>query len=445
MINKQNKVIAVIPAYNEEKRIGNVLRQVRNYVDEIVVSDDGSSDHTRRIAEEEGANVVSSPVNMGTGHATRLGCEYAIERMGANTIVVLDADGQHPPKEIPRLLKRIDQGYGFVFTSRLGEPGEMPVIKRIGNSILTFFTDIIAGVKISDSQSGFKAFTSDAYEKLDLKMDGYEICSEFALEVGGKFIRYCEIPIKATYDDWTKVKGTDFFTGVKIFFRLVWWRLTRWNGMGQNKSGGYQDHIYESKNPIVRYVTYTRIKKLLKYIGDEDTVLDAGCGDGYTTNIFAKHCKNAVGVDIIPERLKKAERMAKENGIEEKTSFVCSDLFKLDKALKEKFDTIICSEVIEHVEQPKQLLQTLITRMKDNGKIVLTYPNEEVLRMGRTLVFMNSADELEVKTDHKVVLTRKQVGGFARDLGLRIASYERIPNIPFFYLNELVVFEKIND
>lgn len=216
------KVVAVVPAYNEEKCLGGVLVKVRKYVDEVLVSDDGSADRTATIAKKNGAHVISSPVNMGVGHATRLGCEYAIEKMKADVVVLIDADGQHPPEQIPKLLERMKGGCEFVFTSRFGDSKQMPLVKKVGNASLTFFTNLLAGVNITDSQSGFRAFTSNAYKKLDMRTDGYELCSEFAIEVGRNHIKYCEVPIESIYDDWTKVKGVSIFTGVRILANILW-------------------------------------------------------------------------------------------------------------------------------------------------------------------------------------------------------------------------------
>ncbi len=215
------KVVAVIPAFNEEKRIGSVLKELGRYVDEVLVSDDGSVDGTAEIARKAGAKVLSSPVNMGVGHATRLGCEYAIEKMGADSIVLIDADGQHPPEEIPKLLAKLEEGYEFVFTNRFGDSRQMPWIKQVGNSVLTHAANFLSGVNITDSQSGFRAFESKAYGKLDMRSDGYDVCSEFVLEVGRKHIKYCEVKIKAVYDEWTEVKGTDITSGIRISMAML--------------------------------------------------------------------------------------------------------------------------------------------------------------------------------------------------------------------------------
>jgi UDP-N-acetylglucosamine---dolichyl-phosphate N-acetylglucosaminyltransferase len=226
-MKKKGKVIAVVPAYNEEKRIAGVLRELRKYVDEIRVSDDGSTDRTAEIAKKAGARVISSPVNMGVGHATRLGCDYAVEKLGADVIVLIDADGQHSPSDIPRLLKKIGDGHGFVFTNRLSDFTDMPLVKIVGNHGLSFLTNLIAGTSVQDTQSGFKAFSADAYKRIGLTSDGYEVCSEFVIKVGRNGITHCQVPIGSEYDEWTRIKGAGFLTGITIFMRIIRIILTK--------------------------------------------------------------------------------------------------------------------------------------------------------------------------------------------------------------------------
>jgi len=202
----------------------------------------------------------------------------------------------------------------------------------------------------------------------------------------------------------------------------------------------YQSHLYESRNPFVNYVVKLRVARIAKLIGRGDSVLDAGCGEGYTTSEFASKCRKAVGVEMVPERIEKAKRIAKEKGVSDKTSFVCSDLFEIEKKLEEKFDVVVCSEVIEHVDEPKRLLG-ILARM-GSGKIIITYPNEPVLKLGRRMFFLGKARQIEEMTDHKITLNRENVEEFAKELGLEITHYEKIPNLPLVYLNELVILEK---
>ncbi len=220
------KVVAVIPAYNEEKHIKGVAERTKKFVDGVVIMDDGSKDSTYEQAKDSGAIVVKLATNMGVGFATRTGIEIALME-GADVVVCLDADGQHDPAEIPKLLDKVIEGYDFVLASRMIDSKGMPYSKRIGNKFISACCGMFFGSRLSDTQTGFRAFTGDAYKKLRIECDGYEVCSEFAYEIVKNRLRYCEVPIVAKYDEWTKFKGTNVSTGVKIFFKILWLRITR--------------------------------------------------------------------------------------------------------------------------------------------------------------------------------------------------------------------------
>lgn len=215
-----SRIGIVIPAYNEARTIWTVVSACKKHGIVIVV-DDGSKDETSMLAKECGAIVLTQPVNMGVGFATTTGNNYAIRELKCDIVINIDADGQHSPEIIPELLKKINEGNDFVFGSRMKDNEDMPLIKLIGNNFITSFNNFIFGINISDSQTGLRAFTSSAYEKLSLKSDGYSICSEFACEVGRNKLKYREVAIKAVYDDWTKVKGTNLFHGLKIIYESI--------------------------------------------------------------------------------------------------------------------------------------------------------------------------------------------------------------------------------
>jgi len=214
------KTVVIIPAYNEERNIRSVIKEAKKYVDELIVVDDGSTDNTAEAAKSEGAFVIILAENKGVGFATRAGVNKAINGFGAKRIVLIDADGQHPADRIPLLLSKLDEGFDIVFTARRFN-GEMPLLKRIGNIFLTFATNLISGVNISDSQSGFKAFTADAWNKMAPKHDGYEFCSEIVFKAGRARLNWCEVPIKTIYNKGKGSTGTRFADGIRIFLQMV--------------------------------------------------------------------------------------------------------------------------------------------------------------------------------------------------------------------------------
>lgn len=221
---KRVRTVAVIPAFNEEKRVGAVVRGAKRYVDAVLVIDDGSSDRSAEAAQKAGALVLRLPENMGAGYATRKGIEHAISRLRAGRVVLLDADGQHPAERIPDLLAKLDGGRDIVFTARRFD-GQMPLLKRLGNWGLTLATNLLTGVKVADSQSGFKAMTADAFRRMRLRSERYEICSEVVFEAGRRKLKYSEVPIRTTYGP--PKKGTTVFDGVMIFARMLRMKAAR--------------------------------------------------------------------------------------------------------------------------------------------------------------------------------------------------------------------------
>ena len=203
-------IAAVIPAHNEAKTVGSVVRQARKYVDRVIVVDDGSSDRTSSVARKNGARVITLKRNRGVGYATRVGMKAAM-RGGAKIIITLDADGQHNPRDIPKFLKKISEGYEFVIGRR--DLSNYPIIKRFGNFALNTFVNIISGTTIPDTESGFRAYKSSALKKLVLTADRYEICDEIIFEVGRNNLKWSSVPIESS----VYRKGTGILDGLKIF------------------------------------------------------------------------------------------------------------------------------------------------------------------------------------------------------------------------------------
>jgi len=213
-------VFAVIPAHNEEKHIGDVVRQAKKYVDNAVVVDDGSRDGTVEEAKKSGAIVLKHLVNLGKGAALKTGCDYAIKNK-ADIIVAIDADAQHNPKEIPKFIGAVKMHDVAIGYRKLNM--SMPFILRFGNWFINKTIRFLYGVKIKDSQCGYRAFTSEAYKKLRWKASDYSMESEMIAKIGKHRLSYAEVPIETIYSD--KYKGTTILDGIKIVFNLLLWRL----------------------------------------------------------------------------------------------------------------------------------------------------------------------------------------------------------------------------
>jgi glycosyltransferase involved in cell wall biosynthesis len=212
----------VIPAYNEGARIGRVITQVKSHCQNIIVIDDGSEDDTVEVAKEKGVKVLKHMINLGKGAALKTGCDYAY-KIGAQKIVVIDSDGQHNPKEIPLFLHGLEEN-DIVFGYRT-IPKEMPGVLKFGNWFINKSVSIMFNIKIKDSQSGYRAFTREAYPKIRWEASDYYMETEMVIRSGKKKLRYLQLPIETIYGD--RYKGTTVLDGVKIVTKMFVARLTK--------------------------------------------------------------------------------------------------------------------------------------------------------------------------------------------------------------------------
>ncbi len=212
--------MAIIPAHNEEKTIAEVITKARQHIQQVIVVDDGSSDSTAERAAQAGAKVLQHKVNLGKGAALKTGCDYALSQ-GAQRLVVLDADGQHDPHEIPHFLAALDR-HDLAFGYRK-IPDSMPGVMRLGNNIINRILHLAYGVIIKDSQCGYRAFTAAAYPKIRWETTDYYVETEMILRVGKQGLKHTLIPIETIYAD--EYKGTTVLDGVKIVAKMIGGKL----------------------------------------------------------------------------------------------------------------------------------------------------------------------------------------------------------------------------
>ncbi len=217
------KIIAVIPAYNEEARIGKVIEGVSNFVDETIVVDDCSTDNTFNVASRKGAYVIELKQNRGVGFATRIGCDYAVDR-GAQIIITLDADGQHNSADIPKLLEPLLSGQAEIVFGMRPRNKQMPFGKRLGNALLSFTARILFNSGIKDILTGFHAFRSSCWHNLRWDSDDYGVVSEIACRTIKNKLRYKQISVETIYDAG-KTKGMKKRDGIKSILFMFKWRF----------------------------------------------------------------------------------------------------------------------------------------------------------------------------------------------------------------------------
>jgi glycosyltransferase involved in cell wall biosynthesis len=200
-----HQVVVVIPAYNEERFIGSVVIKLLRYPVMVIVVDDGSSDDTALIARLAGATVVRHPVNRGKGVALNTGLRLG-RQFRPSAIVTLDADGQHLPEQLARVVGPVLQGQAdLVVGSRyLQSALGVPPLRRLGHRFFNRLTRLLTGVPVSDTQSGYRAFSPRAYNL------GFFHCPDFSVETEMQFLarqhhlRLAEVPVTIRYTDRPK-------------------------------------------------------------------------------------------------------------------------------------------------------------------------------------------------------------------------------------------------
>lgn len=196
------KVIIGIPAYNEEKNIGSIVAKLSQKYDSIIVCDDGSSDMTSSIASSMGAHVVKHEKNLGYGSAIKTIFNEA-KKIEGDILVTFDADGQHKISEIEPMLNPIlENEADVVIGSRfLGKTKDLPTYRKIGIKTITGLTNVATGSKITDSQSGFRAYNKKVLNDINLTESGMGISTEILIKAAKKNFRITEIPITITYEN----------------------------------------------------------------------------------------------------------------------------------------------------------------------------------------------------------------------------------------------------
>jgi glycosyltransferase involved in cell wall biosynthesis len=214
-------IIAVIPCFNEQKTIGRIVKDSLRFVDRVIVVDNLSTDGTTFEAADNGADVLTCSVK-GAGAATRAGIQDAL-KMGADIIVTLDGDGQHYPSDIPAVVKPIkDKHSDAVIGSRLLN-NDIPLVRRIGIEAINF-TYNVGHERITDSQSGFRAFTWGVAKSALITELGFGFSTEFLIKARQRKFRILEIPISCSYDG--DCHSMNFMEhGLSVVFCTIKWRI----------------------------------------------------------------------------------------------------------------------------------------------------------------------------------------------------------------------------
>ena len=221
----KNATYVVLPAYNEATRIKPVIEDIAHRGYNMVIVNDGSSDNTLEIIKQtkkefpNQIHIFSLMINRGVGIATQTGLE-AVLRFNPKYIVSMDSDGQHAADDLDKVIKPLVSGEAEAVIG-VRPFKDMPKTRSFANSVMNLLTKIFYRVDVSDSQTGFRAITVDALDKISINATGYLISSEFIREINDNNIPFAEVPIQTIYTPETQAKGTNVTVALKILFQMI--------------------------------------------------------------------------------------------------------------------------------------------------------------------------------------------------------------------------------
>ena len=221
-------VWVVIPAYNEEETLANVLEAFSEENYSLLVIDDGSDDHTSNIALAYPVVLLRHMINLGQGAALKTGFDYLINQTNAKYVVTFDSDGQHNVNEIHQLIKPLmSQNYDVVLGSRFltGRNGNnIPLSKLITLKLGVLFTRMTTKLKVTDTHNGLRGFTIEALKRIQISQNGMAHASEIISEIAKKELRWKEVQVTIEYTPYSKKKGQSIFNSVNILWDLFFGR-----------------------------------------------------------------------------------------------------------------------------------------------------------------------------------------------------------------------------
>jgi glycosyltransferase involved in cell wall biosynthesis/precorrin-6B methylase 2 len=392
---QKKRVGIFLIAYNAVNKLDWTLdripKEVWDKVEEVFLFDDCSTDNTyyaaigyKQVQQLQKFTVHRNTKNLRYGGNQKAGYQYAIGR-DLDIVVMLHADGQYAPEVLPQLLEPLEKDQAdMVFGSRMaagGDPlaGGMPYYKFVGNKILTWLENRIVGMNLSEFHSGYRLYSCEALKRIPFMLNSNEwhFDTDILIQFQEAGLRIVERPIPTYYgDEICYVNGMAYaFNCVKTALR---YRLHKARLVYEPKYDVSGDHyVYKKADP------YSSHAQIIRWVEQERpaTVLEIGTATGYLTSEMAKLGCSITGVEQDPAMAEIARPYCRE--------MIVGDMETIDLSTVGRFDAIVFGDVLEHLRNPREVLQKVHALLTPGGKVLMSLPNVANIWVRLNLLFGN--------------------------------------------------------